>query len=148
MDWSLFFTALSGIGAVAAAILAWVIYRRQEKIALFNRRMQIMDDYERFVLDKLPDWDWRSDVSPITRYSDVEMAALFNQEFVDLRSYILESAQKCSNLHGDLEHATRKGDCKGRSEEDIEKEISKLISEVSEKYKKARAVAIQKWLTI
>ena len=107
-----------------------------------------MDDYERFVLDKLPDWDWRSDVSPITRYSDVEMSALFNQDFVDLKSYILKSAQDCSTLRGDYEHAIRKGDCKGRSEEDIEKEISDLIAKVSEKYKEARVVAIQKWLTI
>lgn len=49
------FTAMSGVGAVTGVIAAICIFFRQKKIALFERRMKILNDFEQFVFVVLRD---------------------------------------------------------------------------------------------
>lgn len=86
------FTAMSGIGAVAAVIVAFIIYQRQKNIALFERRTQILDDFERFVYSVLPNWEWDGSMTLVTKYSEIEIEALFDESIVKLQKDIIKAA--------------------------------------------------------
>ena len=82
------FTAMSGVGAVTGVIAAICIFFRQKKIALFERRMKILNDFEQFVFVVLRDWDWDGSTTLVSKYSEQEVALLFNEEYSELQKDI------------------------------------------------------------
>ena len=144
----LIFTAMSGIGAIAAVIATVCIYYRQKKIALFDRRMQILNDFERFVFNVLPSWEWKGQTDLITKYSEQEVVALFNEEYSALQQNIIQTAESCNLLIGDMEHAKSHGTCHNKTDYEIEDEIINLEKELQARFIQKRGEAYKKWLKI
>ena len=144
----LIFTAMSGIGAFVAVIAAVCIYYRQKKIALFDRRMQILNDFERFVFDVLPNWKWQGQNDLITKYSDQEVVALFNEEYRVLRQEIIDMASRCNTLIGDINYAKEHGTCRNKTETELEDEKIALEKELQSNFSIKRGEATRKWLKI
>ncbi len=142
------FTAMSGIGAVAAVVAAICIYSRQKKIALFERRTQILNDFEHFVFDIFPKWSWDGSTELITKYSEQEIATLFNEDYVNLQKDILQVAYTCNLLIGDIDHAKTHGSCHNKTESELEKEKITREKELGMQLRKKRAEAYKKWLNI
>lgn len=142
------FTAMSGIGAVAAVFAAVRIYFRQKKIALFERRMQILNDFEAFVFNILPTWTWDGSVKLVAKYSEQEVTALFNKEFAELQKDILQTAEICNTLRGDIEHAKRRGTCHNKTESELEAEKIAYEDELGNRFKEKRGIACKEWLTL
>ena len=84
------FTAMSGVGAVVGVVAAICIFYRQKKIALFERRMKILNDFEQFVFVVLRDWNWNGSTTLVSKYSEQEVALLFNEEYSELQKDILK----------------------------------------------------------
>ncbi len=142
------FTALSGLGAVGAIITAIRIYHRQERIALFDRRAKTLDDFEKFVFEILPCWGWQGEMKHITKYSEQEVVALFNEEYGKLRNNIIQTAEKCNILIGDIEYAQNHGTCHNKTEVELENEKKALEKGLQSQFSLKRGEAYQKWLKI
>lgn len=142
------FTAMSGIGAVAAVIVAIIIYQRQKKIALFDRRTQILNDFERFVYSVLPNWEWDGTMTLVTKYSEKEVEALFDESIVKLQKDIIKAAESCSILNGDIDHAKKKGTCHDKTEFELEDEKNAIEKKICEDFTDKRAFAYKKWLKV
>lgn len=144
----LIFTAMSGIGAFVAVIAAVCIYYRQKKIALFDRRMQILNDFERFAFDVLPNWEWQGQTELITKYSEQEVVALFNEEYGELQKDIIKTAGSCNMLIGDMDYAKRNGTCHNKTETELENEKINLEKQLQLRFSEKRGKAYEKWLKI
>lgn len=142
------FTAMSGIGAFAAVIVAIIIYNRQKKIALFERRSQILNDFEHFTYLILPNWDWDGSISVITKYSEKEIEALFDREIVNLQKDILKAAELCNILLGDIDYAQNHGTCHNKTESELEAEKLEIEKKIGEELTSKRSDAYRKWLNI
>lgn len=142
------FTAMSGIGAVGAVIVAVIIYQRQKKIALFDRRTQILDDFEQFVYSVLPNWEWDGSMTLVTKYSEKEIEALFYESIVNLQKDIIKAAELCNVLIGDIDHAKRKGTCHDKTEFELEDEKNAIEKKISKNFTDKRASAYKKWLKV
>lgn len=68
-----------------------------------------MNDFENFIFDILPNWDWDGSAKLVEKYSAKEIAALFNEEYVNLQKDILQTANTCNTLIGNIEHAKNMG---------------------------------------
>lgn len=130
----LIFTTMSGIGAIGAVIVGLYIFFRQKKISLFQRRRQILDDYECFLFDELPNWEWDGKCNRIIRYSDEEIKTLFDESFLSLKLNILSTAEKCNQLLGDIQYAKNHGSCNGKTDYDIECDLTKMIRNTQNEY--------------
>ena len=144
----MFFTAMSGIGAVAAVIAAICIYFRQKKIALFERRTQILNDFEDFIFNVLPNWEWNGSTKLVTKYSEQEIATLFDEEYVNLQKDILQVADICNRLIGDIDYAKRHGTCHDKMYFELEDEKISHEKELGIRFIKKRGEAYEKWLNI
>ena len=144
----MFFTAMSGIGAIAAVIVAVIIYQRQKRIALFDRRTQILNDFERFVYSVLPNWEWDGSIILVTKYSEGEIEALFDDSIVKLQKDIIKAAELCNVLIGDINYAKRKGTCHDKTEFELEDERIAIEKKISKDFTDRRAFAYKKWLKI
>ena len=142
------FTAMSGIGAMAAVIVAVIIYQRQKKIALFDRRTQILNDFERFVYSVLPNWDWDGTMTLVTKYSENEVEALFDESIAKLQKDIIKAAESCNVLIGDIDHAKRKGTCHNKTEFELKDEKIAIETKIREDLTDKRAFAYKKWLKV
>lgn len=142
------FSAMSGICALIAVIVAIVIYKRQKRIALFERRAQILNDFENFVFLVLPDWDWNGNISKVKKYSEREIESLFDSGMVDLQNEILKSAESCNKIIGDIHYAKRHGTCNGKTESELEKEKEMIEEKIGELFTTKRAKANDKWLKL
>ena len=142
------FTAMSGIGAVAAVIVAFIIYQRQKNIALFERRTQIMDDFERFVYSVLPNWEWDGSMTLVTKYSEIEIEALFDESIVKLQEDIIKAAESCSALIGDIDHAKRTGTCHAKADLELECEKLSIQENIRKDFTDKRAYAYKKWFKV
>lgn len=142
------FSAMSGIGAAIAVPVTMTIYRRQKRIALFDRRMKILNDFERFVTETLPNWGWDGNQCSIVKYSRDEVVALFDESFGVLQDVIIKTADECNMLIGDYNHAQRKGTCRGKTEFQIEQEKMEKEANLRIFFKEKRAEACRKWLRI
>lgn len=142
------FTAMSGIGTVIAVFTAIYIYRRQKKIAFFERWTKILNDFENFIFDILPNWDWDGSAKLVEKYSAKEIAALFNEEYVNLQKDILQTANTCNTLIGNIEHAKKHGSCHNKTETELEEEKITCQNELGERFRKKYGEAYKKWLTI
>lgn len=142
------FTAMSGIGAMAAVIVAVIIYQRQKKIALFDRRTQILNDFERFVYSVLPNWDWDGTMTLVTKYSENEVEALFDESIAKLQKDIIKAAESCNVLIGDIDHAKRKGTSHNKTEFELKDEKIAIETKIREDFTDKRAFAYKKWLKV
>lgn len=144
----LIFTAMSGIGATVAVAVTFIIYKRQKRIALFDRRMKILNDFEYFVMEVIP--DPKSDISSrfITRYTRNEVVTLFDENFGILQDEIIKAFDECNMLEGDYQHAIRKGDCHGKGPSEIANDQKNKEDAIIELYKAKRDEAYKKWLKI
>ena len=142
------FTAMSGIGACVAVIVAVVIYKRQKTIALFDRRTQILNDFEHYIFDELRNWDWDGNTRAISKYTRSEVVALFDESYGQLQDDILKTANECSILFGDIKHAERHGECHGKTADEIEDEKIRKENALGERFKEKRDKANHKWLKI
>lgn len=139
---------MSGIGAVLAIVTAIFIYRRQKKIAFFERRTKILNDFEIFIFDILPNWDWDGSTQLVKKYSEKEIATLFNEEYVNLQKDILQVACTCNELNGDIEHAKNHGSCHNKTEFELEEEKIAHQNELGKRFRVKYGEAYKKWLTI
>ena len=136
------------MGAVAAVIVAVIIYQRQKRIALFDRRMQILNDFEQFVFSVLPNWEWDGSKSMVTKYSEKEIEALFDERIVKLQKDIITASNTCNKLIGDIDCAKRKGTCHDKTEFELEEEKITIEEKIGEEFKNERAFAYKKWLKL
>lgn len=142
------FTAMSGVGAVVGVVAAICIFYRQKKIALFERRMKILNDFEQFVFVVLRDWNWNGSTTLVSKYSEQEVALLFNEEYSELQKDILEVAKKCNDFNGDIDHAKRHGTCNDKTEDELEKEKNNYEEALGRRFTQKRGEAYKKWLKI
>lgn len=142
------FSAMSGIGAAIAVPVTMTIYRRQKRIALFDRRMKILNDFERYVTKILPNDGWDGNQCLIVNYSRDEVVALFDESFGALQDLIIKTADECNMLIGDYQHALRKGTCREKTELQIEQEKMEKEASLRIFFKEKRAEACRKWLRI
>ena len=142
------FTAMSGIGAIAAVFVSIIIFCRQKRIALFDRRTKILNDFEQFVFVTLPDWDWDGNVKLVSQYARDEVVELFDESFGCLQDRITETAKKCNSLIGDIKHAQRKGECHGKADYEIEQAKVDIENSLQDYFKEKRSEAYKKWLRI
>lgn len=142
------FTAMSGVGAVTGVIAAICIFFRQKKIALFERRMKILNDFEQFVFVVLRDWNWNGSTTLVSKYSEQEVSLLFNEEYSELQKDILEVAKKCNDLNGDIDHAKRHGTCNNKTEDELQKEKNNYEEALGGRFTQKRGEAYKKWLKI
>lgn len=142
------FTAMSGVGAVVGVVAAICIFYRQKKIALFERRMKILNDFEQFVFVVLRDWNWNGSTTLVSKYSEQEVALLFNEEYSELQKDILEVAKKCNDFNGDIDHANRHGTCNNKTEDELEKEKNNYEEALGRRFTQKRGEAYKKWLKI
>ena len=144
----LVFTAMSGLGAVAATIAAIIIYRRQKRIALFEKRTEIWDTHEKFIRDYLSSWEWDGETIMISRFSPEQIEALFSKKLADLHVQLINVCEKRNELYGDRDYAMKHGDCHGRTAEEIETDLleqwRKMVSILEDNSK----VAYKKWLRL
>lgn len=146
--WMLVFTAMSGIGACAAVYASYRIYKRQEKIALFDRRMRILNDFETFIFSVLPDWEWKGDCSLVEKYARHEVVSLFDETYGQLQDKTLKVAMECNTLLGDIDHAKRRGECHGKADYQLEEEKIAKEKDLGESFKEMRGKAYERWLKI
>ena len=142
------FTAMSGIGACVAVIVAIVIYRRQKKIALFDRRVQILNDFEHFLFDIMPNWELNGKDDLVSRYTENEITALFDESYATLQATIIKGADEYDTLLNGIEGAKSNGSWNGKSESDLEDEKDKKLKRLQSQFKQKRNAAYDKWLKI
>lgn len=146
--WLMLFTAMSGIGACAAVVVTYIIYRRQKKIALFDRRAHILNDFEHFLFDILPDWEWNGKDDLVSRYTENEITALFDKSYAELQADIIKGADDYDTLLNGIEAARSHGSWKGKSEIELEKERDAKLKELQTNFQKKRNAAYKTWLKI
>lgn len=107
-----------------------------KKDCFFERRAKILNDFENFIFDILPNWDWDGSAKLVEKYSEKEIAALFNNEYVNLQKDILQVANNCNTLMGDIEHAKEHGSCHSKTETELEEEKITCQNELGERFRK------------
>ena len=110
--------------------------------------MQILNDFERFVFDVLPNWEWQGQTELITKYSEQEVVALFNEEYGELQKDIIKTAGSCNMLIGDMDYAKRNGICHNKTETELENEKINLEKQLQLRFSEKRGKAYEKWLKI
>ena len=83
---------ISAIASVCAVFIAYLIFRRQRNISLFERRMQIIKDYDIFIYDILPDEEWDGSYRPIDTYKTAELISLLGPKFAGFQMIVMNSA--------------------------------------------------------
>ena len=110
--------------------------------------MKILDDFEKFVFEVMPCWNWQGEADYITKYSEQEVAALFNDEYGKLQNNIIQTAEKCNILNGDIEYAQNHGACHSKTEVELENEKMALEKELQSQFSLKRGEAYQNWLKL
>jgi hypothetical protein len=110
--------------------------KRQNKIALFEKRQRIYDDLDDYVNRQLISWEFDlSKIELFYRYSPAHIEALFDSKIKDFRIYLEKVSYQINMLWGDYEYAKNKGNCNGKDEFEIEDEIQNLCDEVTVRFR-------------
>ena len=147
-DWitiiTLIASVVAAIGAIAAVVAAILIARAQKRIALLETRLQILKSMEDFVDIYFPDWDTYISKSPIKNLSSDQIRILFDDELAEFFDRIIADFKKKNVLIGDEEHAERKGECHGKTPQQIVDEIHALDDSLSKDFKVQKERAYKK----
>lgn len=128
-------TIISIFLSVIAICISISTTKRQNKIALFEKRQRVYDDLDNYVNKQLSSWEF--DLSKIEffyNYSSTYIEALYDSKIKDFIEYLEKVSSQINMLWGDYNHAKNKGNCNGRDESEIEAEIQSLCDEVNDKF--------------
>lgn len=100
---------VSAIASVCAVLIACLIFRRQRNISLFERRMQIIKDYDRFIFDILTDEEWDGSYHPIDNHKTAELISLFGSKFAGFQMIVMNSADYIGDCNKSIQIARLKG---------------------------------------
>lgn len=123
--------------SIIAVIVSVYTTRKQNKIALFEKRMFVFDKIENYVANL---YLWEFDFSWFLKLSlnKTQILSLFDTDFLEFYNYLEIKSKKINELRGDSAYAREKGSCKNRNEEQIEDEISELIKQVDSRFEKLK----------
>lgn len=142
-------TIISFILSVIAIWISISTAKRQNKIALLEKRQQVYDDLDNYVNRQLPSWEFDlSKTEFFYHYSPTYIEALFDSKIKDFIEYLKKVSGQINMLWGDYEHAKNKGNCNGRDEIEIETEIQSLCDEVKDKFFTLREDMFSKYLKL
>lgn len=111
---------VSAIASVCAVLIAFLIFRRQRNISLFERRMQIIKDYDRYIFDILPDEEWDGSYRPIDSHKTSELISLFGPDFAGFQMIVMNSADYIVECNKSIQIARLKGQCNDKTIEEWE----------------------------
>lgn len=120
---------VSAVASVAAVIIAYLIFRRQRNISLFERRMQIIKDYDKYIYDILPDKEWDGTYRPIDSYKTAELVSLLGPTFASFQMIVMNSADSIKECNDSIVFAKDHGSYNGKTVDDWEQErIDRLMN--------------------
>lgn len=114
-------------------------------IQLFEKRLNVLEKIENFCKSL---YSWEFNLTEFTPISENEIVLLFDYEVYTLYRDIYSLGEKINILHGDLNYATENGNCRGKSDEEIQNEIYDLAVESNEILKKLKIIVISNYLKI
>lgn len=108
------------------------IAEQQNKIALFDKRQKFFDEiinYIEYVINNRGFID--SGVGDIfLKYSNLYISAIFDKDVETGIDPLKNKVEKIIDLSGDYDHADRKGDCRGKSCDEILSEIDDACNDL------------------
>lgn len=136
-----FISALLSLLAIfisSVAIFCTVsLTKRQNRVALFEKRQKVLDDIEDFVVRQLPSWELPiSDARLFYQYSEAYMKALFEEDVSDFYIKLKGNYEKVLILWGDYKYAESHGECHGKNESIIEEEIHIICNHTADEISK------------
>ena len=131
-----FISAILSILAILISFIAVLCTicstKRQNRIALFEKRQKVFDDIEDFVKRRLPAWELpESDDKLFFQYSNTYIKVLFNKKISAFFVELKKSYEKVLMLWGDFEYAKKHGTCHEKSESEIEEEIHEICNRMA-----------------
>lgn len=145
---AIFATITIFLSAIAICISITAI-KHQNKIALFEKRIQVYNDLDDYINDQLTSWEFvLTEIKLFHQYTPAYIEALFDSKTKDFRVYLKNVSKQIDKLRGDYRHAQSKGSCNGRDENEIEDEIQKLIDDVETRFYKLKGDTFSKYLKL
>ncbi|MCD8018074.1 MAG: hypothetical protein LUF92_00345 [Clostridiales bacterium] len=116
--------------------VAEVIHQQKQnvRIQFLDKRIEIISCFDDVINKLMNDWEVDIQDSFFGSLMSNKIKALFDDDFVSFHNYLGKAVKKIIILNGDYDHAERRGDCNGRSPEDIRVERENLCDEILEKY--------------
>lgn len=147
-----FFDSIISIAAIVVSIVAVIVSLRiaakQNKISLLYKRIEILESIEYFIYKDLESWEWDGEMREISRFSTGQIQCLFDKAFCNYYKDLLDDCKKANELFGDFAHAQRRGDCNGRTADQIEAEKEQLFREIEKKFDAEKDRVYKKWINI
>lgn len=135
------------IGAVLAIFSAIWVANRQNKIALIEKRLNVISKIENYI-SQMDSWEFTSNWLLKLMLTEAEIRVLFNQEFLDFYLELARASESIDVLRGDYKYAQEHGECHGRDEEKIEMEIQDKVACIRESFKVIKEKVYSKYLYI
>lgn len=134
--------------SIVAIVVSVIIARKQYKLALLEKRISTLETIKRFLEETMYSWEWDG-YNPLPKnFPRALIKSLFDESVLNIYDEISNGAEKCNELIGDYNHALRKGDCRGKSDFEIDEEIVQLKVSLISKFNKEYERAFKKWLKI
>lgn len=132
---SMIATIVSAAASVAAVIIAYMIFRRQRNISLFQRRMEILRVFETFIIDVLPNTNWDGNIDDLESISSDELTTLFDDHFVSLQAEVFKAANEIYNLNGQIRNELSSDNPNYELVQQLDKDLMDTVLKVLREYR-------------
>lgn len=135
------------IGTVTAVFSAIWVANRQNKITMFERRWDVLKRIEKYILN-MDSWEYKYEWFQKLMLSEFEVKILFDNEFAAFYLELEKESLEVNSLWGDYEYAKYHVECHGKSEEQIETEIRRKVTQIRISFKEIKEKMYSKYLCI
>ncbi len=148
-----FVSAILTILTVAISVIAIFITvtttKKQNRIALLDKRIRFINDLDEYVLYELQSWEFDlSKVKFFYEYSYVFVETLFDIQTKEFFEHLYKQSVIINGLRGDADYAKKNYICKGKTEDDIENDIIQIYNELKDNYIKIKDEIYKNYIKI
>lgn len=133
--------------SIISIIISIYITHKQNKIALLEKRIAIFDKIEDYVY-KIHLWEFEYSWFSNLKLSKTQIKALFNSDFLDFYIELEKASKQIDKLWGNHKHAEEKGECNGKSEEQIEQEINNITGNIKNDFENIKDDFFKKFFKV
>lgn len=133
--------------SIISVVIAIFTSRKQNKIALFEKRIAVFEKLEEYVKN-LDSWEFDYACFSKLSLTETQVKCLFDNDVELFYIRLKNASYKIDKLWGDYDFAKAHIMCNNRSESEIENEIYEIVNRVDEDFDNIKNLIYEKYLKL